>query len=65
MAIAGIVTVMAGGADDLRDIPIDHGDADEPFRHQGKQLVLLIARPHGSIPAKRFLDARACGQLAN
>jgi len=28
-AIAGIVTVMAGGADDLRDIPIDHRDADE------------------------------------
>ena len=28
-AIAGIVTVMAGGDDDLRDIPIDHRDADE------------------------------------
>jgi methylated-DNA-[protein]-cysteine S-methyltransferase len=28
-AIAGIVTVLAGGADDLRDIPIDHRDADD------------------------------------
>ncbi len=30
-AIAGIVAVFDGAADDLRDIPIDHRDAD-PFR---------------------------------
>jgi methylated-DNA-[protein]-cysteine S-methyltransferase len=28
-AIAGITTVMAGGADDLRDVPIDHREADD------------------------------------
>src|SRR5687768_6997776 len=44
---------------------VHHGDADEPFRHERKQFVLRIAGPDSRMTAQRFLNARACGLLAN
>ena len=58
-AIAGMMTVMAGGADDLRDVPIDHRDADE-FRRAVYAAIRDIpagtTRSYGEVARAMGLD---------
>jgi methylated-DNA-[protein]-cysteine S-methyltransferase len=58
-AIAGMVTVMAGGTDDLRDVPIDHRDADD-FRRAvyaaTRDIPAGTTRSYGEVARAMGLD---------
>jgi methylated-DNA-[protein]-cysteine S-methyltransferase len=58
-AIDGIVTVMAGGADDLRDVPIDHRDADDFCRAvyaATRDIPAGTTRSYGEVARAMGLD---------
>jgi methylated-DNA-[protein]-cysteine S-methyltransferase len=58
-AIDGIVAVMAGGSDDLLDVPIDHGDAD-PFRRSvyaaTREIPAGSTRSYGEVARAMALE---------
>jgi methylated-DNA-[protein]-cysteine S-methyltransferase len=58
-AIAGIVAVMGGGVDDLRDVPIDHRDADD-FRRAvyaaARDIPAGTTRSYGEVARAMGLD---------
>ena len=58
-AIAGMVTVMAGGTDDLRDVPIDHRDADDFCRSvyaATRDIPAGTTRSYGEVARAMGLD---------
>jgi methylated-DNA-[protein]-cysteine S-methyltransferase len=58
-AIQGMQTVMAGGSDDLRDVPIDHRDVDE-FRRAvyaaTREIPAGSTRSYGEVARAMALD---------
>jgi methylated-DNA-[protein]-cysteine S-methyltransferase len=58
-AIAGMVMAMAGGTDDLREIPIDHGDVDD-FRRAvyaaTRDIPAGTTRSYGEVAKAMGLD---------